>query len=235
MPEPRPFDVTALAATGPWFALEVGPEPASGHASSGGWRSAAALVEDREALRAWIDWGAERLGTSDRTVAASVLFQAWAARVTAIHAGGVALAGAGPDLAIAGLSYRYRPEGGAMGLAVERVALLEPAASWRRLVEANLDPLAAAVRSQVRLGRRLLWGNVASGFAGALAALARAGHGPLTRLVACAWARPAELASLGAWHEVPADPGLRFRRTTCCLFERLPGAGRCGDCSLDRP
>jgi hypothetical protein len=274
-PEPLgelPLDLAALAAVGPFFALEVGT-PAD--LADDGWRSATELIESPDVLRRWVEWGASRLGTADRVVTASLLYQGWAARFTSVFAGSVVLSGAAPDLAAAGLWYRYPPGGGAIGLAVSRLSLVDPRTSWRRLVDGNLSPLGSAVRRQVRIGSRLLWGNVASAFAGTLATLDRAGHGPLERLVAAPWARPAELGGLGSWAPPPAaasrsgqptdaergrdpgaagsgglgeagdaergrDPGaagsgqgeLRFRRTTCCLYERLPGAGRCGDCSL---
>ncbi|WP_203881128.1 (2Fe-2S)-binding protein [Planotetraspora kaengkrachanensis] len=33
---------------------------------------------------------------------------------------------------------------------------------------------------------------------------------------------------------VVMGPDLQFRRRSCCLYYRVPGARRCGDCSLDR-
>ncbi|HEY8524791.1 MAG TPA: (2Fe-2S)-binding protein [Acidimicrobiales bacterium] len=233
-------DLASLAALGPFFALAVGgPEPGAapvGGVDAGtGLAPAAGLIGSPAAVDRWLDWGARRLGTDDRPVVASLLYQGWAARFTSIYAGAVALAGAAPALGLDGLAYRYPEEGGPVDLAVAEVAWLPPAAAWRHLVDANLAPVAQALRGRVRVGRRLLWGNVASALAGSLAALDRAGHGPLDRLVAAPWARPDELAGLGRWSPDPATGALRFRRTTCCLYERLPGAGRCGDCSLDAP
>ena len=170
-----------------------------------------------------------RLGSADGVVAASLLYQGWAARLTSIYAGSVVLSGAAPDLSAGGIWYRYPEGGGAISLSVADLSLVPPDTAWRRLVDANLAPLAEAVRREVHIGRRLLWGNVASAMAGSLAALAQGGHARLPALIAAPWASPGELAGLGSWTGSP----LRFRRTTCCLYERLPGAGRCGDCSLD--
>jgi hypothetical protein len=217
-PEPPDFDLDLAAAIGPFFALAVGTP------SGPGWRPASALD-----VRDWVDWGAGRLGSPDRTVVASLLYQGWAARLTSIYAGSIVLGGRAPDLSAGGLWYRYPPGGGAVELSVAELSLLPPEAAWRAIVDANLAPLAEAVRREVRVGLRLLWGNVASAMAGSLAVLARTGHARLEDLTAAAWASPPELAGLGSW----AGPPLRFRRTTCCLYERLPGAGRCGDCSLD--
>jgi hypothetical protein len=206
-----------LAAIGPFFALGVG-------APSGvDWRLASALD-----VREWVDWGTARLGSPDRVVAASLLYQGWAARLTSIYAGSIVLGGRAPDLSAGGLWYRYPAGGGAIELSVADPSLVAPDAAWRAIVDANLAPLAEAVRREVRIGLRLLWGNVASALAGSLAALARTGHASLEDLIAAPWSSPPELAGLGSWSTSP----LTFRRTTCCLYERLPGAGRCGDCSL---
>jgi hypothetical protein len=244
---PEPLDIAldprALAAIGPFFALTVGtPE-------GPGWQRADSLD-----VRRWVEWGTGRLGSPDRVVAASLLYQGWAARLTSIYAGSIVLGGGAPDLSAAGLWYRYPPGGGAIDLCVGRLSLLPPDSAWWRLVDANLAPLAEAVRREVRIGRRLLWGNVASAMAGSLAALARAGHARLEDLTAAPWSHPPDLDGLGSWRTPAPGPapdargdgpagadrpagggarGLRFRRTTCCLYERLPGAGRCGDCSLD--
>jgi hypothetical protein len=219
---PEPLDLTLdLAAIGPFFALAVGTP------SGPDWRPAS--VRD---VRDWIDWGSGRLGSADRVVAASLLYQGWAARLTSIYAGSIARCGRAPDLSAGGLWYRYPPGGGAIDLSVSELSLLSPDAAWRTVVDANLAPLAEAVRREVRVGRRLLWGNVASAMAGSLAALARADVARLDDLIAAPWSSPTELADLGSWTRT-AGGALRFRRTTCCLYETLPGAGRCGDCSLD--
>lgn len=243
------LDLPALAAVGPYFALSPGPAE-RGRLGEGvadaeaGWRPVAELIGSPEALRARVVWAAERLGTADRVVAASLFYQGWAARFTSVFTGSVVLSGVAPDLAAPGLSYRYPSAGGPIDLAVGHPRLVEPDVAWRRLVDGNLAPLGEALRAEVRVGRRLLWGNVASSLAGSLHMLDRAGHGPLRRLVAEPWARPRELAGLGNWIDEGGGTGpngcggsagsdrLTFRRTTCCLYERLPGAGRCGDCSL---
>lgn len=233
------LDLAALGAVSPYFALGAGAAPAEPGAGepgegAGGWRPLAELLGSGAALRDRLDWASDRMGTSDLPVVASILYQGWAARFTSVYAGAAALAGLVPDLSAAILAYRYPPEGGAIGLRVPAVELLAPDEAWRRLAAGTLEPLGEALRGEVRIGWRLLWGNVASSFAGSLRMLDAAGHGPLSRLVGAPWARPAELAGLGSWRPAPGEPGgLTFRRTTCCLYERLPGAGRCGDCSLD--
>jgi hypothetical protein len=233
MSERTALDLAALGAVSPYFALAVGPVGGPGD-SPDGWRPLGELVGSPGAMRSRLDWASGRMGTDDRPVVASIAFQGWAARFTSVYAGAVALTGRAPDLSAGALSYRYPPEGGAIGLRAAAVDLLAPEEAWRRLVDGTLEPLVSAVRADVRVGRRLLWGNVASALAGSLRMLDAAGHGPLARLAAAPWADPPELAGLGGWRPDPGAPGgLSYRRTTCCLYERLPGAGRCGDCSLD--
>ena len=76
----------------------------------------------------------------------------------------------------------------------------------------------------------LLWGNVASGLTGALAALV--GSVPLAE---CHEAGLVLLdhGPLRGSGQLDVRAGrLRFRRRSCCLFYRLPGGGTCGDCPL---
>ncbi|MFW5417998.1 (2Fe-2S)-binding protein [Nocardiopsis sp. CNT-189] len=108
------------------------------------------------------------------------------------------------------------------------------AALHRHVLAAVLEPLAGAVHALVPVAPRLLWGDAASALAGALQALARARPATAaaaSRTGAELLAAP-PLAGLGG----PAEPGAgvaeSFVRTTCCLYYRLPGAGKCGDCAL---
>ncbi|MFC3997496.1 IucA/IucC family C-terminal-domain containing protein [Nocardiopsis sediminis] len=100
-----------------------------------------------------------------------------------------------------------------------------------RVLEGVLRPVGAALRAQVRVAERLLWGNAASALAGAVGSLARARPAlaaDARALAAALLARP-PLAGLG---RLGPEPGHGFTRTTCCLYYRLPGAGMCGDCAL---
>jgi hypothetical protein len=167
-----------------------------------------------------------------------------------------------PDLAADRLSYRWPTSGpvelaldsvgsvvssvGSAGLTVSGSVVASPAvmagpvgsavvvgweAAWARIMAAHLDPLADAVRRRVRIGRRLLEGNIAAAMAGSLGALDRAGYGSLDHLVRQAWSQPADLLPFGCWADTADGP--RYTRTTCCGYVQLPGAGRCGDCSLN--
>jgi hypothetical protein len=228
MAPPRSVPVGALAGIGPYFALQAGrPDPAAG------WRPVTGLAADTalagQRLGQLIDDTAARLGTSHRWIAASVLYQGWAARLTSVYAGSVVLTGEAPDLGMTRTYYR-RPSSGPVDLLAWPLVAVSPEDGWRRLLDDHLGPLAAAVRRQVRIGRHLLAGNLASALAGSLAALAGAGQARLDTVITQPWAQPAELAACGRWQATPAGP--RYARRTCCGYVRLPGGGRCGDCSL---
>ena len=96
----------------------------------------------------------------------------------------------------------------------------------------SVDDVAAAVRTvldpvveELPLARRLVWSNVAA----SLHAVPRVHRQPETRsLVRALLARPPYDGELD---ELP--DGRARRRTTCCLFYLVPGAGLCGDCVFD--
>jgi ferric iron reductase protein FhuF len=119
-----------------------------------------------------------------------------------------------------------------------RLALAAPAgwegpgvaARWREIVVADhLAMVVAAVRARVPVAAGLLWGNVASGLVGTVAALVRADV--VTGAAGLAFSSSVlsgpPLAGTGE-----LDGGPRLRRRSCCLYYRLPGGGYCGDCSF---
>lgn len=107
------------------------------------------------------------------------------------------------------------------------------AALVERIVIRNvLRPLAEEFRAEQSIARGLLWGNVASALAGTLRVLQRgAVDDPLAAAVVLRLldAPPlAGTAALGASGKLDD-----FRRRSCCLYYRIPGGDRCGDCALD--
>jgi ferric iron reductase protein FhuF len=104
------------------------------------------------------------------------------------------------------------------------------AARWHEVVvDDHLAMVVAAVRARVPVAAGLLWGNVASGLVGTLAALVRADvvTGEAGDAFATSVLSGPPLAGTGE-----LAGGLRFRRRSCCLYYRLPGGGYCGDCSF---
>jgi hypothetical protein len=220
-----PVPVADIARIGPFFAFTTGPA-----AATAGWRTARALAGDKDGLGLMIDDVAARLGTAHRWIAASIFYQGWAARLTSIYAGSASLCGAVPDLDGDLVSYRMPPSG-PVEMSVAPLRALAPGDGWRSLREEHLDPLAAAIRRQVRIGGYLLAGNVGSALAGALGTIATQRRHSVGSLLSFNWTHPADVATSGRWLRTPDGP--RYARTTCCGYEQLDRRGRCGDCSLN--
>lgn len=213
-------DVTRL---GPYFAVPV-PDREAGPA----WRPLAEF--DPPAARALIADHARRLGTAEKRVAASILFQGLAARLWSPVVGAAAVHGVVPDLS--GLHWRWSP-----GAPIE-LRLADPA-GWtaddlaepvlRTVVDGHLRPLAETVRGVVSIAEGLLWGNAASALAGTLHVRVERPElaGPLGALIR----RLLGLEPLLGTGSLAADGS--FVRRSCCLYYRVPpGGGLCGDCVL---
>jgi hypothetical protein len=101
----------------------------------------------------------------------------------------------------------------------------------RALVDEHLEPLMAGIRDRVHLGRRTLWGSLASGAAHALARAADSVPGPILPTI------NEVLAALGVEDLVditsdPATGALSIARRTCCLAFTLPEPKVCGGCCI---
>lgn len=110
------------------------------------------------------------------------------------------------------------------------------AADWieETAVLGAMEPIARGLALLGGVAPGLLRGNTASALAGAARSLGAAR--PERRregetLVAALLARPS-LAGTGGYAGADATGAGVFRRTTCCLYYRLPGGGYCGDCAL---
>jgi ferric iron reductase protein FhuF len=104
------------------------------------------------------------------------------------------------------------------------------------VLDGQLAPLVAAVRAQVAISERLLWGNAASALAGAKRVLGTARPDAAVRAAEVAGRLLGSGRLAGAGELLPASPpdvGWTFRRRSCCLYYRVPGGGLCGDCVLD--
>jgi FhuF-like iron-sulfur protein len=164
-------------------------------------------------------------------VAASILFQGYAARLWSPLLGCVALGIPPPDLAAGRLRWRYRP-GEPVGL---NLAAPEPAAEPVPpvIVHDHLTPMIAALHRLTGVARNLLWGNASSALVGTLTALTLAGvRDGAAATVVRALLESAPLRGTGVLTVTDGRPS--FRRRSCCLYYRLPGGGLCGDCCLTR-
>ncbi|MGH3900004.1 MAG: (2Fe-2S)-binding protein [Pseudonocardiaceae bacterium] len=187
----------------------------------------------------WISSAAGRLGTQDLRVAASILFQGMAARLWSPVLGCLATVGIVLDLP-APTQWQLRADGGVEPCVPHPggwMATNDPddvAALVERIVIRNvLQPLAVQVRAEQPLAHGLLWGNVASALVGSLRVLQRGGAGdPLTVAVVL---RLLDASPLAGTAILDAAGKLDdFRRRSCCLYYRIPGGDRCGDCALHR-
>ncbi|KJS56556.1 hypothetical protein VM98_06425 [Streptomyces rubellomurinus subsp. indigoferus] len=233
----RPADYGRLAAIGPYFALDTspgGPPPGS--------RPLPELfgTGPDAPLAARVRVVAQRLGTAEPRVAASILHLGLAARFWSVGLGAAALLGVVPTLERAWVRV---PEQGPIDLwappDAARVDAGPGAGSLadrlhRAVLVGQLAPLAAAVRAAAPLSARLLDGNAASALAGSLRVLEAHAPGPARELAAELLSRP-PLAGTGALRILPGG-GAVFRRRSCCLYYRVgPDAGVCGDCCFTRP
>jgi hypothetical protein len=189
-------------------------------------------LTDPEPVRDRIERVRDALRCAER-VAASLAFQGFAAQLVSAPYAAAVVHGVVPALGPATVRWTRAGDGGwtprADGTAVVGADEL-PA-----LLEGLLAPLVGAVRAQVPVAERLLWGNAASAVAAAKrllvvqrpAAAGRAAEVAEAVLVHGPFAGAGELLP-------PRDPDLvwTFRRRSCCLYYRVPGGGLCDDCVL---
>ncbi len=216
--------------------------------------SSAELIDDPEWLKLIITSTGHVLGTDDLTVATSLFIQSYSYRVLALAIACATTSGVVPNSSASAMaiglksgrvSYLGYTTADALVLAEPHVdlavALREPSRLSALLVylerhafDGHLVPLIDATRSTVRIGERLLWGNVAA----SLAIAFRTMEGCLG-----AWVQDLgtyveqhaapRLHGLGSYLVLEQDDrhGWFWERTNCCLYDRLPGNIRCSDCS----
>jgi siderophore-iron reductase FhuF len=177
------------------------------------------------------------LSLKERRVAASLVVLGYSARLVGPSLALLLADGLLVDVNPARMRCAYAPETGF------RLALDAPAAwagppaalltQWSAaVVQHHLKPLIALVRARARVSERLLWGNVASGLVGTLRAL----HDrvPAEHAYAAGRALLDTGPLRGSGTLTLAVGQVTFRRTSCCLYYRIPGAGTCGDCCLNK-
>jgi len=252
--------VTALV---PYLKAEVGPvrwatartEGTDAIATDGTWLSCRELIDDTHWLQQVVRASGLAISTEDPVIAASIFVQGYAYRLLALSVALATAAGLLPDLDpmnlavacsrghIARVAYMaptvvdftqrrasVRDALGDEGMADDVLRLILAEA-----VESHLRLLVTSVRREIRVGERLLWGNIAASASTAF----RTMEGCLGRWVMPLGERffelaPPDLAGLGSFFflEQEGRHGWFWERTNCCLFDRLPGNIRCSDCSM---
>ncbi len=227
-------------------------------AEDGRWMKCDELLAHPDWLEATVRRSGGRLGTGSAAVAGSLFVLGYSYRVVTLavscmlmggvipssgpRAFAIAMSGGRPSL----VTYR---EPRALVLAGGRTPgpatfahreLVGEALAFiiRDAVDGHLRLLVDAVCARIRVGRRLLWGNVASSSSVAF----RTMEGALGEWVRPIGERffeivPSELRGQGNFLslEHAGRSGWYWERRNCCLNDRLPKGIRCGDCSLTPP
>ncbi|WP_217166957.1 (2Fe-2S)-binding protein [Streptomyces sp. AC512_CC834] len=177
------------------------------------------------------------LRAPETRVAASVAQQGLAARLWSVTLACAALYGRVPDLDPSLL--RWDPDAGAPDdLWLTEVHALpgDTTTVADVVLTTHLAPLASAVHARYGVATGLLRGNAASALAGAGRELERwARRNGRTDTAAHARSLTAALLAHPLLAGTGALTGTSFRRRSCCLYYRVPGAGICGDCCFSRP
>jgi hypothetical protein len=204
-----------------------------------GWLRSDVLCRGGDRLVELIAATGRGRGTEAPDVAASLFAQAYTFRIGAIplaaHALGLPVPDARPAVTAISID-RYRPSS---------VALLSPVTEVRSdaelahmLLAEHCAPFFDAVRGELSIGERLLWGNAASSFARVFRAIEGADGVDRTDV-----RRRAEgfFAAAQPWFHglgrfdtvtVGSRDGWFWTRTSCCLWYQAAGGSMFDDCSL---
>jgi ferric iron reductase protein FhuF len=222
--------------------------------ADGMWLSCHDLIADAEWLGRVIEGTGRAIGTEDQMVAGSIFVQGYAYRLLALAVACLTVngvvPGSAPEATAIGLGRGRASKVGYVEPAIYDVregesagaALSDPTIADRGLalileqvIEGHLRPLIGTTRRQVRIGERLLWGNVAASASTAF----RTMEGCLGPRVIPLGHRffelgPPEIQGLGSFLllHVGERRGWFWERTNCCLFYQIEGHAKCADCSL---
>lgn len=222
--------------------------------ADGAYIACRALIDDPDWLGALIGHTGRQLGTDDPMVAASLFVQSYSYRILTLALACVTTSGVVPDSSADAMAIALK--GGRVSL----VAYTEPAvftlalagqslstslvedaqlaATLERVhthaIDRHLAPLISSVRSTIRVGERLLWGNVAASLAVAFRTMEGC-CGEWVQVMGNYFVDHSapQMTGLGSFLVLENDGrrGWFWERTNCCLYDRLPGDIRCADCS----
>jgi Ferric iron reductase FhuF-like transporter len=242
------------ASTGP----VVRPARPGTVAPDGQWMKCDDLLADPDWLEATVRSSGARLGTGSAAVAASLFVLGYSYRAVTLAVSCMLMGGAIPSSGPG--AFAVAMSGGRPSLVAyrePRALVLAPGRTpgpatfaGRELVdealvfilgdtiEGHLRLLVDAVCSRIRVGRRLLWGNVAASSAVAFRTM-EATLGEWVKPIGERFFEiaPSDLQGQGNFLllEHAGRSGWYWERRNCCLNDRLPKGIRCGDCSLTPP
>ncbi|MEU2060655.1 (2Fe-2S)-binding protein [Streptomyces sp. NPDC013455] len=249
-------DLAALRPLGGFFVLRTLPgtaggagaaqagAPPTGPGGSAGRLPSLAEVYDgntrgghRDPVTVRVSTVADRLGTREPRVAASIAQQGLAARLWSAALGCAVLYGRLPDLDPRLLRWDVHaaaPDD--LWLTGLRPRPGDAATLADAVLHGHLEPLAAALRARYGVAAGLLRGNAGSALAATARELGRwaRAHGR-SDVAARTRALTGELFAHPLLVATGTRTGTAFRRRSCCLYYRVPGGGLCGDCCLTRP
>lgn len=216
------------AEVGPFFVLDR-------WSADAGWRPLSELVERPDVLAERVMAAREMLAARSRVTVdeieeratASIVFLGLAARLVSPPFACAALADHVPNLSLDALWWKP-VVGGPWPLARTASAPTTSRGLDEQVLQPIVAPVLEAFARTFAVSSQVLWGNVASSLGGALTMLTAARPDQAdaaTQLVQ-------DLLASGTLQGT-GDLGTSFRRHSCCLFYRVPGAGICGDCVLD--
>lgn len=205
-----------ISAYGGFFAVTVGGDPA-------GWHPVTASYAD--GFADLIDATNARLASSEPRIGASLVQLGHAARLWSPVLACVLAHGVLPDL-----SDLQRADDGAQlrlpAPAGEPVAP-SPELLYRVVVQDHMERFAAGL--DINLAPGLLYGNIASALTGT-ARMLLAARPDLRDTIARTTGELLDTGALVGAGQISDNLG--FRRNSCCLYYRLPGGGKCGDCGI---
>lgn len=223
------------AAVGSFFVIDRWSDDAD-------WRPLRELVDRPDVLIERVNAARQMLaGRSgvpvdqiEERATASIVFLGLAARLVSPSFACAALADQVPDLRLDRLWWKP-VEGGPWPIARSGLGLGHPVVNDladeldARILEPIVLPVLRAFATTFSLSSQVLWGNVASSLAGAQTMLgaARPDRAAAGRAILGGLLKRGTLHGTG-----DLDARGTFRRRSCCLFYRMPGAGVCGDCVL---